>query len=77
VTRCDYKSKDNSSLKRHKAFKHDIDVKCRKCDQCEYKSKKTSKPQKTRSPPPLNKRKYPYRLFYLLTTVSMFGGYDL
>ena len=39
---CDYKTKNNSDLKRHKSAIHDIDVKWYLCDQCDYKAKTNS-----------------------------------
>ena len=36
---CDYKAKENSTLKRHLVFKHDIGVTWHKCPHCDYKAK--------------------------------------
>jgi hypothetical protein len=39
---CGYECKKASSLKTHKAFKHDVDVQWHKCDMCDYKCKHAS-----------------------------------
>ena len=40
--KCNFKSKTESNLKKHKANIHGIDVKWFKCDQCLYKCKQNS-----------------------------------